>query len=818
MPQHISDTRPRSSSSTPHTSPHRQAPGKPVGRRQSVNPSPRRNPSFSLRSSLLQEAREDRLSLASQSLDSDSIAGASRSSLLDLPTRADTPNEPRASLASRVELLDSLGQFRALLQALSAQSGNRADFGRTGEILGLLEGSMQASPAALTGFALGLLPGKSAAEIIDLLGGLVLIRSKLPGNEPHEGLGAIEQQARTQLLAQLTASAGPVMQALAELAAKVMDRSITRKALQDSISGLPHQSLLMAVGHQDLNIRVLARMEVDNRHQRTAQETLTAVANARTLAGGQCERQPDLDGCISTLSAVAPSLDAHEKYCAIHGRAFSREITAALATLGPTLKGQLERGEFPLQQSTPGQREALLAVLGRLGVSLQASQLEGYPQASYMRQCMSALQDGRPDEAMNILKAAQQHQAGMPVAQQSPLSLDAWLKLLPREELLQVAQAMNSPLLSNVMGAMKHLGSLVEVGVPLGAEIIQRHRDFSAMRAALGRALNGKAPVKTIAFASAVSFPEVRATLCRAFPLEIHVDASGVHVAARNGPVSAKAQAMFARAFAHRVQGRDLPHAEINGVSLASGFVQSVRRIRCSVHSALTGRMDALDFSGRSDAAIAGEIKARTGATNAQMTTLSRLFDSAGDIDRLMLSQQGVLRLGNGTTVLPILSPGSRRESGVEINRDREGNLRVRLRTELTAITGILTIEGNRLLQMQALAPGADHAEFTHEVVISTGGKCSEPQLQRAHGLQLDRRSAGPARPFEHQRPLVARDLLANADVMRTLADMVDRQSAPAITNAAQQRVARAAPAVIAQKIIDEAQALLIANSAPPGR
>ncbi|CAN5665863.1 hypothetical protein BH11PSE7_BH11PSE7_20380 [soil metagenome] len=692
--------------------------------------------------------------------------------------QVETPIAARSSKASRKALQALHYNLDAFFDGLPKPGGKAASVQDTIRLQELLH-AMPADPdsagyAEALDYTLARISRQGAAELVDLLLGLSAHRKR--DKTCVAQLQAIVHCVQERLLSHTRESAAIELASLSALASSADDEAAAVN-LRLKLIGLSDESLFAAAHCASPQLCLIAQehvtaMQADS--VRTLEAASTRLAAAHS-GGGFPASPAEL---TSLVQDTVQALYSHERFCAIHGLPLNNKAQALRLSLDGLLRRPLERVELPLHQATGLQHHVIceaLAVLEPMG----AERPEDHFEAAYLSESLACVQHGGLSEALRMLKLAQDMRPQTGTGQRESLQanlLGQLFKRMPREHLNAWAKALDTEPIQLMMAAMDGIGSKVFAGQALGREIAERHQDLQEIRAALASALGVRVPKSTARFKDAIRNREVRQALTEAFPLQI-LDASPgqVEVFAKTGPVRDAAQAIFDEALA-----RDLTQAspsdskgdvEINGVRLAPGFLPAAQRVPCRAFNTVSQKLEPIVVAANPAKAVR-QFMEMSGASPAQMTTLSRIYDADSRIDSAMLSPWSVLQLEGNTTVFPSLSPDGRRDSQVQVKQGPSGNLLVRFVTNFTGIASVLPIAGAQLLQPRAVAGQGGTAEFTHDLEIAPNGTCGKACLRRNYSLPRD---ATPHHPGLLRR-VIAQDLVANPDSLRAVAQMVDRK------------------------------------------
>jgi hypothetical protein len=567
---------------------------------------------------------------------------------------------------------------------------------------------------------------------------------------------------------------------LSALAATGADADAAAITLHGKLAQLFDVALVATATGADPQVWAAAKEEIQTRHEKSVSHLQAMKQRLLTeCQEGLPSRISDLTSLLETTMAA---LQNHEKSSAIHGLPLE-QATEIRKLIGVMLRTPLARIELPLHLATPGQKKIIdraLAMFEPVG----ASGVDHFD-ATHMKHCTALLAAGEFAQVLNALKLAQAHRDATSTRHaQTPGQgreraaglqesvLHHLFKSLPPATLSALAKAMSGEPFAPLLAAMKHIGANALAGQPLGREIAERHHELGLIRDMLGRALAKPLPDRKIKFEDAIRQNGVVDTLRDAFAL-LQLEGSGTEteIFAKTGPFRMQAQAMFDAAFTRDAQSAGREEVEINGIRITSDFAQAARRVPCYVRNPLTGVLEELPLAGKFDGNIVREIMEKTGATPAQMSALSKIYDADGRIDDTLCSPWSVLWFERGP-VLPVLSAQGRRESDMRIIRDKAGNLKVRFTTELTGIARLVPFNGQRLSQPRAIAAGGN-AKFKHDVLIAPDGESTKAQLRRDYDLQHTTEPAG-----RYEQTLNVADLLRNPDALSALAWLGDRRLA----------------------------------------
>jgi len=691
--------------------------------------------------------------------------------------QVETPIAARTSKASRKALQALHRNLDSFFDGLSKPGGKTATLQDTIRLQELLH-AMPAEPDS-TGHAEALAYTRAritrygAAELVDLLVSLSAHRKR--DKTCVAQLQAIVICVQERLLSHTRESAAIELASLSALASNGNDEAAAVD-LHMKLIGLSDESLLAAAQCASPQLCLIAQEHV-KAMQADGVRSLEAASTRLAAAHSEGGFPANLAELTSLVQDTVQAIHSHERFSAIHGLPLNNKAQALRLSLDGLLRRPLERVELPLHLATRLQHQVIceaLAVLEPMG----AERPEDHFEAVYLSESLACVQQGRLQEALRMLKLAQDMRPQAANGQRESLQanlLGQLFKRMPRDHLIAWAKALDAEPIPLLMAAMDGIGSKVFAGQALGRDIAERHQDLKEIRAALGSVLGARVPKSTAKFDDAIRNSDVRCTLTDAFPLQIDVSPREVEVFATKGPVRNAAQATFDEAL-----HRDLTQAsglgnkgdvEINGVRIAPGFLQAAQRIPCLAFNAGSQKMEPVNWAGNPAKAIR-QFMDMTGATTEAMTAFSRIYDADSRIDSAMFSPSSVLQFAGDTTAFPSLSPDGQRDSQVRVKPDQSGHLMVRFVTNLTGIASVLPVSGTQLLQPRAVARRSGTAEFTHDIEIAPNGTCSKARLLRTYDL--------PAVPGERAvhatRRLAVQDLLANPETFSALAQMVDRQ------------------------------------------
>ncbi|MBC7437608.1 MAG: hypothetical protein H7332_16255 [Bdellovibrionales bacterium] len=694
---------------------------------------------------------------------------------VDTPIAARTSKSNREGLGALQRNLESF--FHALSQ-LNGKLVSREDAFELKELLAAMPGPDKAEHAAAIDHVKGVIAQQDDPQLAGLLTSVCALRRQ--NKQCDEQLQAIEDCLREALLSSACVSAAGELESLGALADSGTDEAPT--ALGMRLLGLPDEVLLAAASSNDNPLLLSAAHEhVDHMYAESVRNLDSAYK--KVAAAAAAGRPPaDLGELTSLLQDTVSALLDHERFSAIHALPTDKRAAAARMLLDGLLRGPLERVELPLHLATPEQQRAICTALSMLE-PMGTRQPHEHFEAAYLKQCLTRVHDGRPSYALAMLKEAQATRAQAAGPQQGGPQSSCPAHLftrMPRENLVAWVKALDAKPHQALMTALDEVGNQVFAGQRLGRGIAACHRDLQDLRNALDKALGTRAPKNTVKFSDAIRNSDVRDALEGAFPLQIEGSTREVEVFARSGPVRARAQAVFDEALQ-----RDLNQAagavkkvaskadtEKSDLRIAPGFAQALARIPCRVVSAVGAAAETVSVTGLSPDQAVAAIQMHTGATAAQMATLSRIYDADARIDSTMFSPGSTLQFDSNLTVFPLLGDGGQRASEVLVKPDASGSLKLRFVTTLSGIASVMPIVEGQLLQPRAVAQSAGSAKFTHDIELAPNGTCRKARLLREHDLPTASRAHNPGL----QRRVIDKDLVANPDSLRALGQIVDRK------------------------------------------